>query len=241
MDVNNNYIEVFALDYLKNLKVLNCASNRITELKELPSSIQEIHCENNSQLTSIHLGNIEQLNVLNVSNTNVHIIYDYPGVVDFKMENTPSIEFRDAVENISLNNSNTENMEEEMKIKQNYIEGLDVYFLLKSNYEKKLLEAKRKVFRSAVTKKIAKNSVAFVKIPCIKLIHVFFSPGPPVANPCINIFTSGVLLGTFVFFYFLSCGLHGCLVFADLTCFLHLLNCSCIVYLFSYWIPYSMY
>ena len=45
---------------------------------------------------------------LNVSNTNVHIIYDYPGVVDFKMENTPSIEFRDAVENISLNNSKME-------------------------------------------------------------------------------------------------------------------------------------
>ena len=168
LDVNNNYIEVFTLDYLKNLKVLNCASNRVTELKELPSSIQEIHCENNSQLTSIHLGNIEQLNVLNVSNTNVHIIYDYPGVVDFKMENTPSIEFRDAVENISLNNSNTENLEEEMKIKQDYIKGLDEYFLLKSNYEKKLLEAKRKVFRTAVTKKIAKNSVALVKIPCIK-------------------------------------------------------------------------
>ena len=108
------------------------------------------------------------MNVLNVSNTNVHIIYDYPGVVDFKMENTPSIEFRDAVENISLNNSKMENLEEEMRIKQNYIEGLNEYFSLQNNYKKKLLEAKRKVFKSAVTKKIAKNSVATVKIPCIK-------------------------------------------------------------------------
>jgi len=168
LDVNNNYIEVVSIDYLKNIKVLNCASNKITELKELPSSIQEIRCENNSKLTSIHLGNIQQLNVLNVSNTNVHIIYDYPGVVDFKMENTPSIEFRDAVENISLNNAKHENLEEEMKIKQNYIEGLNEYFSLKNNYKKKLLEAKRKVFKSAVTKKIAKNSAATVKIPCIK-------------------------------------------------------------------------
>ena len=168
LDVNNNYIEVISIDYLKNLKVLNCASNKITELKELPSSIQEIRCENNSQLTSIHLGNIQQLNVLNISNTNVHIIYDYPGVVDFKMENTPSIEFRDAVENVSLNNAKNENLEEEMKIKQNYIEGLNEYFSLKNNYEKNMLAAKRKVFKSAVTKKIAKNSAANVKIPCIK-------------------------------------------------------------------------
>ena len=55
-----------------------------------------------------------------------------------------------------------------MRIKQNYIEGLNEYFSLQNNYKKKLLEAKRKVFKSAVTKKIAKNSVATVKIPCIK-------------------------------------------------------------------------
>jgi hypothetical protein len=169
LDVNNNYIEGFNIDYLKNLKVLNCSYNKIKELKLLPASIQEIYCENNNLLVSIHLGNVDQLNVLNISNTNVHIIYDYPeGVVDFKMENTPSIEFRNATGNISLNDANKENIEEEIKKKQNYIEALDDYFLLKTNYEKRLLEAKRKLFKNAVTKKMAKKSASNAKIPCIK-------------------------------------------------------------------------
>jgi hypothetical protein len=104
LNINNNYIGVLELDYLKNLQVLYCSSNKMTKLEKLPSSLQELKCQNNMLLESIYLGDTKTLKVLHISNTSVHIIHEFPdGVSEFVMENTPSIEFRNAETTISLN------------------------------------------------------------------------------------------------------------------------------------------
>lgn len=166
LDINNNYIDVIEVDYLKNLKVLNCSSNRITKLDKLPASLQTLKCENNSILDTLHLGNTKKLQVLHISNTNVHIIHEFPdGVNDFVMENTPSIEFRNAETNISLNAANKKDDESRNKT---YIDSVNSYFKLKANYEKELNVLKRKVYKKSPTKKMGRNAVLQVKPKCIK-------------------------------------------------------------------------
>ena len=166
INVNNNYIEVLELDYLKNLQVLHCSSNRIPKLEKLPTSLKELRCENSTVLESLHLGNTKSLQVLHISNTSVHIIYEFPdGVIDFVMENTPSIEFRNAETTISLNAAKKEDDEQRHK---NYVDTLNEYFKIKSNYEKELSKLKRKVYKKAPTKKMGRMAVLSVKASCIK-------------------------------------------------------------------------
>ena len=166
INVNNNYIEVLELDYLKNLQVLHCSSNRIPKLEKLPTSLKELKCENSTILESLHLGNTKSLQVLHISNTSVHIIYEFPdGVTDFVMDNTPSIEFRDAETTISLNAAKKEDDEQRRK---NYLDSLHEYFKMKSNYEKELSKLKRKVYKKASTKKMGRLAVLSVKPSCIK-------------------------------------------------------------------------
>lgn len=166
LDVNNNYIEELKLDYLKNLHVLRCESNKLSVLENLPASLEEIYCENNRLLTTIKLEKIRALSVLHISNTNVHIIYDFPeSVIDFVMENTPTIEFRNS-SGVPSTIRNAEN--EEQKRNKSYKDALNEYFNLKSTYEKELMKAKRSVYEKAPTKKMGRTSVKAVKIPCIK-------------------------------------------------------------------------
>lgn len=166
LDVNNNYIEELKLDYLKKLRVLKCESNRLSILENLPTLLEEIYCDNNRLLNTIKLGNIRTLSVLHISNTNVHIIYDFPeGVTDFVMENTPTIEFRHA-SGVPSTIRDAEN--EDQKRNKSYVDALNEYFKLKSSYEKELMKAKRNVYEKAPTKKMGRTSVKAVKIPCIK-------------------------------------------------------------------------
>jgi len=137
VNVNNNYIETLSLGYLKNLYVLRCESNRLTILEKLPSSLVEIHAENNTILDTLHLTKLNDLSVLHISNTNVHLIYDFPeNIGDFVMENTPSIEFRNASGNPAEKKKTDD---DDQKRNKTYVDALDEYFKMKSKYEKDLI------------------------------------------------------------------------------------------------------
>ena len=166
LDVNNNYIEELKLDYLKKLRILRCESNRLTELANLPESLHEIHIDNNPLLNTIRLGNIRALSVLHISNTNVHIIYDFPDKVsDFVMENTPSIEFRNTSGDPGANRKVDD---EDQRRNKTYVDALNEYFKLKSKYEKDLHDARRTVYKKAHTKRMGQTAAKAVKIPCVK-------------------------------------------------------------------------
>ena len=166
LNVNNNYIDELKLDYLKELHVLHCESNRLTKLADLPISLWEIHCDNNALLDTISLGKIRALSVLHISNTNVHIIYDFPDVVsDFVMENTPSIEFRNASGDPA---SKRKGDDEDQRRNKTYVDALNEYFKLKAKYEKDIHDARRTVYKKAHTKRLGQTAAKAVKIPCVK-------------------------------------------------------------------------
>ena len=166
INVNNNYIGELKLKNLKNLKIVHMASNRITGISRLPPSLVELHCENNSLLETMHLGGLNLLKVLHISNTGIHIIIDYPeGVADFERENTPGIEFRNAVE-LPIHRTNKQDKDDaDIRRNKDYIEALNDYFELKNTYETNLSKARHKIFNK---KKKGKLEAKMVKIPCVK-------------------------------------------------------------------------
>jgi hypothetical protein len=144
------------------------SSNRLTEINMLPPSLVELYCDNNSLLEKILLGGLKSLKVLHISNTGVHLIMDFPeGVADFERENTPGIEFRNAVELPKHRTNKQDNEDSDIRRNKDYTEALNDYFKLKNTYETDLSKARRKIFNKH-SKKKGKFEAKHAKIPCIK-------------------------------------------------------------------------
>jgi hypothetical protein len=58
-------------------------------------------------------------------------------------------------------------IEEGGKGEQSYVEALDYYFKIKNDYERKLREAKHKIYQKENNKKITKKKILELNIPCI--------------------------------------------------------------------------
>lgn len=164
LDLEGNYLKDMDVSNLKNLKVLNISHNNIKELVNLPESLIELKCTDN-ELSKLNLQNLGSLQILHISNNLITVIENYPeSIIDFQMENTPSIEFRNNIENIL--NDKEDNVK--TKQKKDYKNALNEYFKLKNSYEKKVHKLKKDAYEKAPTKKMAKQSVLSVKAPCIK-------------------------------------------------------------------------
>jgi Leucine-rich repeat (LRR) protein len=96
IDIAHNYLTQIDISPIEQLETLVVTDNKITTLENLPSTLAMIRCDNN-QLTHLNLAGLTQLELLNVSNNPITVIENMPeNIVDFKMENTPSIEFRNS-------------------------------------------------------------------------------------------------------------------------------------------------
>jgi len=176
------------------LKKLVCGNNHIETMTDLPASLVELNCEQNS-ISSLDLENLVELKILNISNnlfeklehlpTNLEEIYcenNKIRVVD--LSTTPALRILKATGNfgISIQNppisltgleidntkmSGGSEKKQSVEKKQNYVEALNEYFLLKSSYDKKALELKRTAFRKLPSKKAGKRAALSVVPPCI--------------------------------------------------------------------------
>lgn len=166
LTISSNYIKDIELTSLSNLEILNVADNQIQELNNLPDKLKVLIC-NNNKIDQLKLSRLANLKTLHISNNMISIIEDMPeSVEDFQMENTPSIEFRNLMEG-GVNISSPENEDLKSK-KKNYTQALNDFFKMKSKYEKKLHDLRRKAYDKATTKKMAKEAVNTVVAPCIK-------------------------------------------------------------------------
>lgn len=162
IEIPHNYFEGIDLVNLKTLEVLIVNDNKLATLVNLPSTLKQLNCDNN-QLAKLDLGGILKLDTLIVSNNPITLIENLPdGIINFQMENTPGIEFR----NSSLPMIQEE--DEEVKHKKNVEDSLQEYFRLKATYENKQLKMKRTLFEKADSKRQAKQEILTVKAPCIK-------------------------------------------------------------------------
>lgn len=170
LNVSYNYLEKIEFSQLQVLETLNISHNRIINLQNLSTRLTTILCDNN-QLGSLNFTGLINLKILNISNNQITLIENLPeGIVQFTMENTPSIEFRnsslDAILPEEELESNKEKGEHETQ-KKNYEEAVSEFFRLKNEYEIKLRKMKRDAYRKAPTKKLGRTAVLSIKPTCI--------------------------------------------------------------------------
>jgi len=163
--LENNYLTELDLKDLIQLKFLYIQDNKLETLDNIPTTIQEIYCSNN-KLPYLNLSGASVLYKLNVSNNPITIIENLPAdVAELIVENTPSIEFRNttAIDTEMLKKSGDDAIQ-----KKDYIEALNEYFKLKTNYEDSIHKMKKKLFNDHSSKKTAKRLALSLKPPCIK-------------------------------------------------------------------------
>jgi hypothetical protein len=167
--ITNNQIKELNISQLKKLKRLYLDYNRLEVLGGFPESLEELSVSYN-KLGSLNLNDLVNLKKLDVSENPITLIEEFQeGIIDFRNENTPSIQFRNS--KIDINEESKEKEEEnkkEKEAKKNYKDALKIYFELKSKYEKKLYELKKKAYEKGINKKMKKKLVNSVVAPCTK-------------------------------------------------------------------------
>ena len=169
LHIQNNYLKEIDISYLTKLEKLYLDSNRLEKLEKIPPNLTELSvCYN--KLNEINLEGVDKLQILNVSENPISIIENLPEkIVEFTHENTPSIEFRyvSHLDNV-LEGTTEDEIKNEKEMQKNYKESLLAYFELKSKYEKKLFELKKKAHAKENTKKRKRMAAKSVIAPCVK-------------------------------------------------------------------------
>jgi hypothetical protein len=162
LDVPYNYLETVDLSPCRVLAKANLSNNRLRELVELPRELVELHADHN-ELALVKLKGLTKLKILNVSNNKITIIEDLPeNITDFQMENNPSIQF--------INSPVVPMKKQENLVDQEvrYVDSLYQYFRIKDEYETKVHEMRKKVFRlEPYNKKAGRKAAKAVKAKCI--------------------------------------------------------------------------
>jgi hypothetical protein len=170
LNISFNYLDSIDIGSLEVLESLNISHNRIEKLSNLPKTLSELLI-NDNKLGSLDLKEITNLKTLNISNNPITLIENLPeGIVDFVMENTPNIEFR----NSDLGSLTTEEERQSKKEKEeedeqqlSYEESLTEFFRLKNEYQTKVRKMKRDAYKKGSTKRMSRELVLSVKPACI--------------------------------------------------------------------------
>ena len=166
LELEYNYLESLDVSGLKQLEKLMVSHNQLKNLLNLPETLETLKATHN-KLEKLDLNKLDGLNVLHISNNVMTLIENMPeNVSDFQMENTPSIEFRNTdVNNIKMTDTEKETNDKKQK---DYVSALNEYFKIKTKYDNKLRDLKKKAYNKAPTKKIAKENIRKIRAPCIK-------------------------------------------------------------------------
>lgn len=166
LNVSENIIEEIDISDLTKLEKFNISHNKIKTLENLPKNIKELVCDFN-QIEFLNLTNVTNLIKLHTSNNSITVIENLPdGVSDLRVENNPSITYRNTNVDAIMNRTLVDTADEEQE--SNYIDAINEYFKLKNKYETDLMDAKRKVYKKEPNKKRAKMLTLAIKPKCIK-------------------------------------------------------------------------
>lgn len=160
-----NYLTNIDFNNLEHLEILTISHNTIKKFDNLPKPLNSLECDNN-KLEGLDLNGLSELKVLNVSNNPITLIENLPsGIVDFKMENTPTIEFRNSV--LPELRAEKKDQENEIENDKNYLESLNEFFRLKNQYEKNVSLLKKSAFKKEKNTRLGKLAALAVKPQCI--------------------------------------------------------------------------
>ena len=147
-----NYLESIDLSETRRLTILNVSENRLRIIENLPDTLTELYCENN-QLEKINLKELTELRVLHCSNNKAIIVENVPpSLIDFKMDGNPFVKINYA----NLETPGSPKESDQTKI-VDYMEALNIFFKLKSSYETKISDDRKKVYKNAIEKSMGKK------------------------------------------------------------------------------------
>jgi hypothetical protein len=162
VNVSGNGLKHIDFKELIHLKELHICGNQFSTLYNLPKGLEILYCKNN-QLKNIDLDGVENLKVLHCSNNPSLTIAHFPDTItDLKMENNPLLQINKEGDDDS-DKSSDDNGENHA----DFMESLNTYFEMKTEYQKKVYEMKKQVFNKAKSKKAAKRLMAELKPICI--------------------------------------------------------------------------
>jgi Leucine-rich repeat (LRR) protein len=174
LNLSHNYLTTIDLENLSALQQLNIADNKLTQLDHLPISLVELDCEQN-QLKRLDLGGLRSLKKLNISHNPITIVENLAtNIAEFRMDNTPSIEFRHLDESAKNFSTGIRSGHTESSRPSDFQEALDTYFRIKSKYESENHQHKKRIYEKlgALTNRSARkealHKVAELKPKCIK-------------------------------------------------------------------------
>lgn len=164
LEIPHNYLSTINLAPCKKLQYVNISYNALEKIEKLPTDIVEMQLNNNA-LRHLDLRGLDRLKILNVSNNKISVIENLTDeITDLNIDNNPSVEFRNSALP-SLDGSPVEDVDVQKNI--NFVQSLFDYFRIKNEYETKLHETKRRVFKNAPNKKIGKRNASEIKAKCI--------------------------------------------------------------------------
>jgi hypothetical protein len=162
IEIPHNYLETIDLSTLVKLETLIISDNKLTAIQNIPSTLKILDVANN-KLTSINLVGVLVMESLIVSNNPITVVENMPEGVQIKMENTPSIEFRNsAIAEETFNDPKPVTRGKQID------EALNEYFRMKSTYEDKFYKQKKRILEKSESKKQAKREILTIKPPCVK-------------------------------------------------------------------------
>lgn len=165
IEISHNFVDLLDLSKFTQLETCILNDNKLTSLLNLPPTLKVLNCANNS-LPKLDFRGVIKIETLIVSNNPITIIENLVGgktaIVDFQRENTPGIEFRNSEVPAVLEENRGQIKNKDVE------EALHEYFRMKTNYEVKLNQMKKKVFDKADTKKQARRDILKIQAPCVK-------------------------------------------------------------------------
>lgn len=179
----------------EKMKLLLCKDNKLSEIKYLPSSLEELYLSNNN-LTTLDLSICNSLKKLHVSNNKLTSIIGLPITLEQLVCTNNNLQILDLdkmdklkmfhcdknnrliLKNIPSNVVNLKlpekvQLEKSVNIPKEYLEKLNVYFSFKNNYERELNEMLKQQNNSKRSNKNKANMPSCVG--CKKNVGMIFS------------------------------------------------------------------
>lgn len=177
LDIDHNFFDFFDFKHTPHLEEFHCSHNRLTRLENMPDTLTKLYCDYND-LNHLNLKHLPNLKILHCSHNPILMVENLPeNIHEFVAENTlynmqTSIDYdvdHDPSEDHENQKPSTKGGANTRKI--HYQDALQSYFSLKQNYEKKLLESKRKIYQTTFSKtgskKTSKRAASEEKGKCI--------------------------------------------------------------------------
>lgn len=171
LDIAFNYFTTIDFSSTPNIEIFNATNNRLLSMNNLAASLKEIYVPDN-KLTKIDLSGLDNLTKLNCSNNRLIVLENVPKSLSsgsgLVMENNPMLE----IERTASSGGKTDTTKKII-----YLDALYEYMQLKSQYENKKSEIKKKKGKKTeenIKHKRKSNTTRPLCINCKKPVGTIF-------------------------------------------------------------------